>query len=230
LLEAGHELLMDAGAIEYVDIRLADACALAGYTTGAAYPIWGSQRSYQEDLAAFVVSNFKFAGPESIADELAEIVATSEDYAQAITQATAIYLADFVTRDDFYIALRFWGVRDPSTELAQALAKGYQVVHDAWRQAFSDLLAFYGLRMKLPATIDQMTTILTGLVEGLALRHRIHPELVDEQFVAVDGRSSTLFAEGMIAIVERMTEPVAGNTTGNEHPAGSATLLDDADG
>lgn len=209
LLEAGRELLLAEGSLDHVNIRLADACTRAGYTTGAAYPIWGSQRHFQEDLAGFVVSSFEFAGPDTIAEELAQIVADTDDYVVAARRATKTFLDRFVLQDDFYLALRFWPVRTPSTELAAALAEGYRAVHESWTAMFEGLLAVYERRLRPPATIDQLAVILSALLEGLALRHRIEPDVVDQPVTGVDGVSSTLFAEGMIAVLERLTEPIS---------------------
>ncbi len=211
LLEAGRELLLQQGPDERIDVRLKHACDHAGYTTGAAYSLWDNQSRYQEELARYVASNFDWAGPESIAEELVEIVGTTDDYVEAIRRSAVIYFERFVGQDDFFLALRFWSVREPSTQLEAALVDGYRVVHDGFVELFASLMEHYQLRMRSPTTLDDMTIILTALVEGLALRHRIVPEAVERAVTGPDGASSSLFAEGMIAIVQRHTEPVPGH-------------------
>lgn len=208
LLEAGRELLRTRGSLEHVDIKLRDACDQAGYSTGAAYPIFNSQPEYQAELARFVASSFDWAGPSLFGDQLAEIIASAEDHVEAIRRSTQLYLSQFVEQDDFYLALRFWSVRSPSTEMADALSEGYRVVHDEFVELFTGLLAVYGLQLRPPATIDQVTMILTAIAEGLALRHRIDPDAVEASFPAIDGNPTTLFAEAMVAVTAHFTEPI----------------------
>ena len=208
LLEAGRQLLIAEGTREYVDVPLRAACEAAGYTTGAAYPIFGNQRGFQEQLALYVASTFDWAGPESIGDDLVQVVATTDDHLEALRQTATIYFERFVANDDFYLALRFWSVRDPSPELRAALEEGYRVVHDGFAEVFAAMMAHYGIRLRSPVTIDQLTVLVTALTEGLALRHRIDPQIVDAPMAPTTGIPSTLFAEGMVAFVRELTEPI----------------------
>lgn len=208
-MEAGRQLLTEAGPSEFLEVKLIDACKRAGYTTGAAYPIWKSQRGYQRDLAHYVAANFEWAGSSAIEVELLEIVATSSGLEETIRRAAPLYLHTVVTNEDFYIALRFCSVREPSEELSSALLKGYEIVHTSFVELFSGVLELYQRRVRAPFTVDQVTAAITGLTEGLALRHRIEPDMVTPTFAVEDHEHrSTLYAEALLAIAIHFTEPI----------------------
>lgn len=216
LLEAGRSLLLEQGVSEHVDVKMSDACEASGYTTGAAYKIWPTQRDYQRDLALHLASNFDWAGPQTIQDELYEIIASTNDYVELTRAACIAYLDAFVSEDDFYLALQFWSVQNPSTELAAALVQGYETVHCGFVDLFDGLMQIYRRRPKGQTTKSQLTTMATAVTEGLALRHRVEPERVTTRFIGPDGTETTLFAEAMIAIINHMTEPDPTHQTSKE--------------
>ena len=208
LLEAGRELLLERGSGELVEVKLADACAAAGLTTGAAYALWSSQVDYQGDLARFLASTVEWAGPAVVASDLEEIVAVSGGPEEALRRAATAFYRRFTANEDFYLALRFWSVGQPSDQLVEAIRGGYQTAHDGFRELFAAMLALYQLELRDSFTIDQLTTAVIATTEGIALRHRYDP-------IPGAGDNDALpsaYAEALVALLHHFTEPELGAT------------------
>lgn len=202
LLEAGRQLLHKRGADEVVDIRLADACAHARVTTGAAYPIWENQRAYQADLAKFLASTIDRAGPATIEAELAQAVAECDTPEAALRRIGPVYFERFVSNEDFYLALRFWSVRRPSAELRRSLRGSYRIMHEAFREVFAAMLAHYERDLRDGYTLDELTAMVTSTTEGFAIRHRIDPKPPKGTRAA-----GQLYAETLVALLHELTVP-----------------------
>lgn len=205
LLDAGQAILRERGTSAEIDIKLTDVLARTGYTTGAAYPIFGNQEGYQRELALYVAANFDWAGPEAITDELVQILETSESLEETIMRGTQRYFEVFTANEDFYLALQFWAVREPWPELQASLQEGYRVVHDGFATLFGMILDIYDRRPKPGFTIDDITVAITALTEGLALRHRIDSRAADSCTVTTN--LADLYGHTLISIANQFTEP-----------------------
>jgi AcrR family transcriptional regulator len=235
LLEAGRQLLMERGYPQAIPIRLAEVVDRAGHTTGAAYQIWDNQREYQEDLALYVARTFQWAAPNaSLGDD--DLPAMDElTFEEAVSLAGRRYFETFVAREDFYIAIRLYSVRNRSQKLNTAIANGYDTVHDDLVALFEAFLRFHRRRLRDPYTIDDLAVAITGITEGLALRHRVQPGRI-RSHIRRDGQPWHLYSTVLLALLEHYSEPAdreppaAGSTEAQDTAAGSTEAQDTAAG
>lgn len=170
-----------------IDIRLVDVVRAEGMTTGAAYQIWPSQDAFRRDVAVHVASAFDWAGPELIASKVSELVASGASREERLRTIGRLYFENFCANEEYFTVLQLYAVRNASPELAEALQRGYDVVHDGFVQLFEFLLVSSGLQMRAPYIIDDLAVVVTALTEGLAMRTRVQPERVRTSIPADDG-------------------------------------------
>lgn len=177
LLETGRDMIRETGLPETLDIRIADVCARATMTTGAAYNIWQNQDDYRRDLAVFLASDFGWADTNTIFEATSTLGPTStmDDWVTAVCEA---YFPVFTQNRDFYLILHYWGVDNPSPRLTTAIRDGYNTIHTNFLNLYTATIARYGLTVTPPHTLDDITTLITANLEGLAIRHRFQPERI----------------------------------------------------
>jgi AcrR family transcriptional regulator len=204
LLEVGRQLLMERGYPQAIPIRLAEVVERAGHTTGAAYQIWENQQEFQEDLALYVAQTFTWATPDASlrAGDLPPVGQLS--FEEAVSAAGQRYFEAFVAREDFYIAVALWSVRNRSQKLNTAIADGYDVVHDALVELLEAFLAVHGRHIRDPYTIDDLAVAMTGITEGLALRHRIQPGRI-RTHIRHDSEPWHLYSTILLALLRHYT-------------------------
>jgi AcrR family transcriptional regulator len=203
ILDAAKRRVIEDGLPELLTVRLTDVLEELQLTTGAAYQIWASQQEFQKELLREVVSDFAFAGPQSLPNggDLAADM-SQEERIRKLGQA---YFDYFTARSEFFVALQAWTVKDPSDQLTQSVRTGYSIVHNQFAQFFQFSLQRYGRRIREPFSIDDAMTLVTACTEGLALRHRFEPDAV------ITAGGTHLFSEALLAILERFTEPIEGD-------------------
>lgn len=191
-------MMIDDGASEQIDLRLSNVLEHMGLTSGAAYNIWSSQGDFQYDLAHHLISRYSWAGPdqndikfEPDADPTDEIRRLAELYLDSLTDDT-----------QFFLTLRFWGVKDPSAELIAAVKDGYANNRDLWQFFYGAGFQWAGLRIRDGYTLDDFMVMATMVTEGAALRHRFEPD----RLRSADG--SNLYSEALVALVGHFTEPI----------------------
>jgi len=150
----------------------------AGLTTGAAYQVWKSQQLFQEDLALFVAREFEWARPNEDRSKLRAMTTDNPSIPEGIKRVAVFYWDAFVSRPEFLMILHFWGVRDPRSELSDAIREGYDMVHQSLKEMFSKTLEVYGLEFREPYSADDMAVAFTAATEGLVLRQHMDPERV----------------------------------------------------
>jgi AcrR family transcriptional regulator len=207
LLEAGRQLLIERGLPEALPVRLADVVERAGHTTGAAYQIWESQQDFQEELALYVAQTFEWATPtESLSDDTDLPPMDELSFAEAVATTGRRYFETFVAKEDLYVAIYLWSVRNRTQKLNTAIAKGYDTVHDESVALFEAFLELHHRRIRPPYTIDDLAVAVTGVTEGLALRHRIQPGRI-RTHIRREGEPWHLYSVVLQALLDHFTEP-----------------------
>ncbi len=209
LLAAAHEMLLEEGLPPGINLKLTEVLKQKGLTTGAAYHIWDSQRSFQEDLMTHIAEEFDFA-QTTLATEakthrgaVEEVAAqVSEDLDEAARSYAIDYFERFRHRPEFYLALQLWGIKEPSAKVTAAVCNGYDSIHRDFVEMFELSLAVAGRRMRAPFTIDEATVAITALTEGLALRQRFNPSITQTE------SGEHLYAEGVMAMIDYFTEEI----------------------
>lgn len=195
LLETGRQLLIEQGYGESVDIKLTAVLAVHGLSTGAGYHIWPRQADFRRDLALYLARSYGFATEGLPLDGLADIDTSVVEFGEAMRMFSTSYFASFVESEEFFIALRHWGVRTPSDELVSAINAGYSAVHDKVTALLELGLAVYRRRPADGYTIDQLSELTTALTEGFALRYRFADEPGRAGLVATFGHAYAALAE-----------------------------------
>jgi hypothetical protein len=201
LLESGAALLLQNGPEALVEVRLSDACEHAELTTGAAYPLWATQKDYQADLARHVASSFSWVGPGAVTEEVATAVEANRTPEGAIRQVGPVYLKRFVAREEYYLSLRFLSVRSAGDDVLRSLRANNREIHEAFRELYAGLLDHYRLGLVRPRTLDELTLAAAATTEGMAVRYRTD---ADSLPVALAGE---LYAEMLVALLHHFTKP-----------------------
>lgn len=215
LLSAARRMMLDKGKESPVDIRLLDVVREEGLTTGAAYQIWASQDEFRRDVAIYVASNFEWATPRLIIDQVKELVADDAPREERIRVAGRLYFEAFSRNREYLTVLQLFAVREPSSELTEALRHGYDIVHDGFAHLVESLLAMEGKRVRAPYTIDDLAVLATALTEGLTLRVSVQPDRV-RTVVHHDpdgDREWHIYSAALFALSEQFTEDIPESST-----------------
>ena len=213
ILDAALQIMVDDGATEQIDLRLSTVLDHMGLTSGAAYNIWSSQGEFRRDLAHHLLEEYSWAGPDHNEIKIDFDARPTDE----IRRLAELYLWSLTDDTQFYLTLRFWGVKDPSEELQQSIQAGYAANHDLWRRFYRDGFDWAGLRLRDGYTLDDFVVMATMVTEGAALRHRFDP----------DGLRScadrNLYCEVLVALVEQFTEAVVDPSSDLTPPDSAAT-------
>lgn len=218
ILDTALAMMIDDGATEQIDLRLSSVLDHMGLTSGAAYNIWASQGAFQQDLARHLVREYTWAGPDQN-DIKIDFDAEPTD---EIRRLAELYLDSLTDETQFYLTLKFWGVKNPSAELRESVTRSYAGNHDIWRFFYQMGFEWAGLRLRAGYTLDDFVIMATTITEGAALRHRFEPK----RLRGADGRS--LYGEALVALVEYFTEPAESDAPSEDHitPPDSAASPD----
>ncbi|WP_369045518.1 TetR/AcrR family transcriptional regulator [Sinomonas sp. P10A9] len=105
---------------------------------------------------------------------------------------------------------------DPTsrTAVVDALARAESRTTAARSAAFDQLLPLLGLKFRVGLDARQLATVAAAIVNGLAQRSLVNPEVVDTPVVlpGIDGDPVEwhLSAVGVMAVLDEMTEPIEG--------------------
>ncbi len=198
ILDTALQMMIDDGATEQIDLRLSSVLDHMGLTSGAAYNIWASQGDFQHDLAHHLLREYSWAGPDR--NEIK--VDFDADPTDEIRRLAELYLISLTDDTQFYLTLRFWGVKHPSAALLASVKHGYASNHDLWRFFYHVGFEWAGFRMRDGYTLDDFVTMATMITEGAALRHRFEPERL------FGSGGNNLYSEALVALVTYFTESV----------------------
>lgn len=196
LLETGRQLLIANGYSEQLNVKLTDVLKAHELTTGAGYNIWDNQDAFQHDLALYVASEYSWASVEGLVSNLPKV-----SYEELNRIVCIRYFNGFVAKDEFYIALRHWGVKKPSAQLRRAIRKGYKVTHDNLSAFLEQALVLLQRQVKPGFDFDIHVASITAALEGFAFRHRFAPP--SERAKLPDA-----FADAFLAFLDYYTEPI----------------------
>lgn len=195
LLETGRRLLIANGYPETLNVKLIDVLKAHDLTTGAGYNIWENQGAFQTDLALYVAREYSWATIDVLTGDLPEASPL-----ELIKIVAVRYFTAFANQQEFYVALRHWGVKEPSRELRAAIRHGYDITHENLRSFIETGLMALGRRMRADLDIEDFLTAMTASTEGFALRHRY----------ATKKRASDLpdlYADSLLGLMYHFTEP-----------------------
>ncbi len=208
LLQTGYDLLMSARVQGDLDVRLRDVVEKAHRTTGSAYQIWDSQDDYRRDLALFVAETVEYADPVPIGELIAPLIENATSMEEVVRSVGEMYFDYFFERPEFAAFLRLASITRPEPEVAEAVLRGYDNLHEVLSAFLSVALMAEGkLRIRDDA-IDFAPRAVTALTEGFAVKARFaahgNPDQVRRRVDTI--RSD--YINSLLALTRQLTEPI----------------------
>jgi AcrR family transcriptional regulator len=211
LLDAGAELLREepVGTV-LSQIKAPVVAQRAGRTTGAFYHHWDSQDAYQRDLLAYVLDPARIP---STSEAIAGITAGLQHGMSAedvLRSATSGLFAS--VRADPYVPLWFalWARQGQDPAVHDLLLEHYRTVTRQLLPLYAALFAAVGRQLREPFTAEMFAVAITGVVQGLALRVAVEPDVVPLSMPspATDDGSWDLFGTLFWTLMQSMSEPI----------------------
>lgn len=196
----------DATVDALADVKVADVADRAGVTKGAVYHIWPSQEAFRHDLLARLLEQHRQKGVR----QMLELLERADIVGDDLSRLLRIY-ADFVfdaMKDDpaFYSRFCFF-VYAANPTVSELLASGDDGVVADFSPYLELYLELIGRRVREPFTIPMLLISINALFQGLCLRYRTSPDLVERDRNA-DKDGSSLYADGIEALVLHFSEPI----------------------
>lgn len=198
--DTAHSATVDALA----NVRVAEIADRAGVTKGAVYHVWSSQEEYRKDLMARLLEQNRQAGVRELHDLLSDEDLMAGDPSEIMSRY-ADFVFDALKDDPAFFARFSFYVYASNPEVAELLSGG----DDALVEDFTPLVDLYlkmlGRRVREPFTVVLILTAVNSLFQGLCLRYRTSPDLVEKR---IGPRGLSMFAHGMESIILHFSEPV----------------------
>jgi len=174
LLRAGMDLVRSRGLAYGIDLRLTEVVERAGRTTGSAYQIWNSQADFQAELAVFIAENVDYAAPEQLEAEVRAGIEAGLEIRELVARVGESYFRRLVDGPEFFVGLHYWTSLDAlPKEIESAKVRSYVEVQGQFELFFEAVFSHYQWTVKSDhLELDTLTTLITGMTEGLALRYR----------------------------------------------------------
>lgn len=186
------------------NVKVADIADRAGVTKGALYHVWPSQEEYRKDLLRRLLEQSRQAGVRELHEMLSDEDLLSGD-PRDIMNRYADFVFDALKDDPAFFARFSFYVYAANPEVAELLASG----DDTLIREFSPLIELYlqllGRRIRPPFSAEVLLIAVNSLFQGLCLRYRTSPELVDRR---VGPDAMRMYAHGLQAIVLHFSEPL----------------------
>jgi AcrR family transcriptional regulator len=185
-------------------VKVAEVAERAGVTKGAVYHVWPSQEEYRKDLLQRLLDQTHQAGIRELHDLLSD-----PELDLGRPRELLLRYAEFVfeaLKDDpaFFARFSFF-IYAANPQVAQLLADGDDSVVSDFAPLVDSYLQLVGRRVRSPFTTELMLIAINSLFQGLCLRYRTSPELV-EQRVGPDALGK--YAHGLESIVLHFSEPI----------------------
>lgn len=200
--EAAEAATVDALA----DVKVAEVADRAGVTKGAVYHVWPSQEAYRHDLLARLLEQNRQAGVREMVELLRDPAVLERDPRETLRRY-ADFVFDALKDDPAFFARFSFFLYAANPEVGELLARGDDGVIEDFAPYVERYLELRGRRIRPPYTTALLLRSMNALFQGLCLRHRCSPELVESP-ERRHGEGSSLYADGVDALVEQFSEPV----------------------
>jgi len=167
-------------------IRARDVIAKANVSPGSFYRRWDNIGDYLSDLSIFILKR-KRHEYEYLAiafDAFEQSAASGRSITQIVRDVTAVDLASTSGSIEFGIQMYLWSLCRRYRSIRELLADQYADIDAAWEKKYSTTLGLLGLRLRPDVTTSDLTALITGLAEGLAIRRVVDQDVVSEELLA----------------------------------------------
>lgn len=185
------------------DVKVADVAEAAGVTKGAVYHVWASQEDYRKDLLQRLLEQSRQAGIRELRHLLSD-PAVLESEPRSILMRYADYVFDALKDDPAFFARFSFFVYAANPEVAELLASGDDAVVADFAAIVAQYLQLIGRRVREPFTTELMLVSINALFQGLCLRYRTSPDLVEHR---IGPDALGMYAHGLESILLHFSEP-----------------------
>lgn len=208
-LKIGAEIATSFGAAEsaraavdaLAQVKIADVAERAGVTKGAIYHVWPSQEAYRKDLLVRLLEQNRQSGVRRVAAVL-EDVGPDDDVRQTL-QRLARFAFEQQTNDPAFFARFSFFVYAADPEVRDLLIRGDDRTASEFAPYLEYFLSQVGRRLREPFTMELVVRSMSALFQGLCLRYRTSPDLIDKP-----ADEPTLYGRGLEALMDHFSEPI----------------------
>jgi AcrR family transcriptional regulator len=190
------------------NVRVADVAERAGVSKGSIYHIWPTQEAYRHDLLERLLEQSRQAGVRELARLLDDPEVLTQGPRRAM-QAHADFVFETLKDDPAFFARFSFFIYASNPAVAELLARGDDAVTAEFAPFMESYIELLGRRIRPPFTIELLLTSINSLFQGLCLRYRTSPDLVDKPALGGDDDGPSMYAFGLDALVRHFSEPVA---------------------
>lgn len=179
----------------------------AGLTEGKFRDRWLTLGDYHEDLLAYVLWTHHWASHMDVVQQ-AETTLAGGDLAEAIKLVAYEDLKVMLSGAAQRISLISTGIAAQDQEGEARLSSLYAMARDAWSAVYERTLNERGLRLRPGIELDELTNILTSLIDGITIRALGDPEtkVIDHE------TKETLLGKAVMMIAIAAIDPGDGMT------------------
>ena len=159
-------------------MKVAEVADRAGVTKGAVYHVWPSQEDYRKDLLQRLLEQNRQAGVRELLELLADPELLEND-PRGVLHQFADFVFDALKDDPAFFARFSFFVYAANPEVAALLASGVDTVVDDFGPLLEVYLSLVGRRVREPFTMKMLVISINSLFQGLCLRYRTSPDLVE---------------------------------------------------
>jgi AcrR family transcriptional regulator len=186
------------------NVKVAEVADRAGVTKGAVYHVWPSQEEYRKDLLQRLLEHSNSRGVRELDQLLSEPEVRDAD-PRTIMLRYADYVFEALKDDPTFFARFSFYVYAANPDVAELLGRGDDAVVEQFAPLVELYLHLVGRQVRAPFTSELMLISINALFQGLCLRYRTSPELVERK-VGPEGLG--MYAHGLESIVMRFSEPI----------------------
>lgn len=199
------------------NVKVADVAERAGVTKGAVYHVWPSQEEYRKDLLARLLDQNRQAGVRELLSLLSDADLLEND-PRGLLHRFADFAFAALKDDPAYYARFSFFVYAENPDVAELLSASIDTMLEDFGPLMGVFLSQVGRRVRKPYTMEMMLVAINSLFQGLCLRYRASPDLVERQ-IGPEGLS--MYAHGLESIAMHFSEPIpdADVTTPDEETA-----------
>lgn len=190
------------------NVKVAEVADRAGVTKGAVYHVWPSQEDYRKDLLQRLLEQNRQAGVRELLELLADPELLEND-PRGILHQFADFVFDALRDDPAFFARFSFFIYAANPDVAALLASGVDTVVDDFGPLLEVYLSLVGRRMRDPYTMKMLVISINSLFQGLCLRYRTSPDLVQRR---VGPEALGMYAHGLESLIQHFSEPVEDDT------------------
>ena len=204
LLDAGIEILQEQAAGNVMShVKAPLVSKRAGLTPGAFYYHWPKQHLFVRELLEHLLHpDRKLPHADEYYERLRSPVTTIDELEDLYRHLAVRNIEMAVASSRFAVQMAMWTRQADEPQISELLRDLYAGRERRLHKAYTAGFRSAGLEPRPPLTIETVTTILTALFEGSAVRHSIDPHAL----------SAEMYAETVIVLLRQLLQPVANPT------------------